>query len=110
LKATWDQFDLKSARWTKPSSHTKQRAEHQIPLSAPALQLLTEMRDKADPDQEFVFPSPDGEKPQQEIRRVWRRACKEAGITGARIHDLRHSYASILASAGLSLPIIGRLL
>jgi len=27
-----------------------------------------------------------------------------------RIHDLRHSYASILASAGLSLPIIGRLL
>jgi site-specific recombinase XerD len=27
-----------------------------------------------------------------------------------RIHDLRHTYASILASAGLSLPIIGRLL
>ena len=27
-----------------------------------------------------------------------------------RIHDLRHTFASILASAGLSLPIIGELL
>jgi integrase len=26
------------------------------------------------------------------------------------VHDLRHTYASILASAGLSLPIIGKLL
>jgi site-specific recombinase XerD len=26
------------------------------------------------------------------------------------VHDLRHSYASILASAGLSLPVIGALL
>lgn len=26
------------------------------------------------------------------------------------MHDLRHSYASILASAGLSLPVIGALL
>jgi hypothetical protein len=30
--------------------------------------------------------------------------------TTARIHDLRHTYASILASEGLSLPIIGALL
>jgi integrase len=30
--------------------------------------------------------------------------------TTARIHDLRHTYASMLASHGLSLPIIGALL
>ena len=30
--------------------------------------------------------------------------------TTARLHDLRHTYASILASEGLSLPIIGALL
>ena len=33
-----------------------------------------------------------------------------AEITGVRLHDLRHSYASILASSGMSLPIIGALL
>jgi integrase len=32
------------------------------------------------------------------------------GLLDLRIHDLRHSYASLLASAGLSLPTIGALL
>ena len=36
--------------------------------------------------------------------------CKAAGIEGVRVHDLRHSFASVLASSGLSLPIIGALL
>jgi integrase len=35
---------------------------------------------------------------------------KCAGIAGLRIHDLRHSYASQLVSAGHSLPLIGALL
>lgn len=33
-----------------------------------------------------------------------------AGLTDARVHDLRHSFASILASGGASLPMIGSLL
>lgn len=32
------------------------------------------------------------------------------GLTDVRLHDLRHSYASMLVSAGLSLPVIGALL
>ncbi|MCW2273705.1 integrase [Rhodoblastus acidophilus] len=35
---------------------------------------------------------------------------KAAGIEGARIHDLRHSFASVGAGASLGLPIIGKLL
>jgi len=31
-------------------------------------------------------------------------------LDGVRIHDLRHSYASIAAAAGMSLPVIGKLL
>jgi integrase len=44
------------------------------------------------------------------MRRVWEDVCKKAKLPGVRVHDLRHSYASLLASAGLSLPIIGALL
>ena len=38
------------------------------------------------------------------------RCGKPPSIPDARLHDLRHTYATALASAGLSLPIIGALL
>ena len=44
------------------------------------------------------------------IKRNWAAICKAAGITGLRIHDLRHSFASALVSSGASLPLIGALL
>jgi site-specific recombinase XerD len=44
------------------------------------------------------------------LKYAWARICKAAGITGLRIHDLRHSYASHLVSTGFSLPVIGALL
>ena len=45
-----------------------------------------------------------------DLQRPWRRVRKVAGIDDVRIHDLRHTYASIAASAGHSLPMIGKLL
>jgi integrase len=41
---------------------------------------------------------------------AWNELRKAAKLDGARLHDLRHTYASVLASAGLSLPVIGALL
>ena len=77
----------------------------------------------------FVFPARDGDTGHVvEIKRAWDTLCKAAGIVtreesvdeagkktvterhGARIHDLRHTAASVLASSGASLPLIGQLL
>jgi hypothetical protein len=59
----------------------------------------------------WVFPSRVNDGPRDAIQRPWGEICKAAGFeTTLRVHDLRHTYASILASAGLSLPIIGKLL
>lgn len=113
LTATWDQFDLAAGTWTKPSSHTKQKREHRVPLSAPARALLAEMRADADRRGEtspYLFTSRTGTGPMVEIKSSWAALCKAAGIEGVRLHDLRHTYASVLASAGLSLPVIGALL
>ena len=114
LGATWDQFDLDEGVWVKPSAHTKQKREHRIPLNAPALQLLTGMKVDAEgeetDDDEFVFPGGGNNGHLIEIKKVWKTVCNEAGIAGCRIHDLRHTYASILASSGLSLLVIGQLL
>lgn len=120
LGAQWSQFDLAAGIWTKPAATTKQKKDHRLPLSAPALQLLSEMKTAADKENvrrrrdglkppPFLFPGKDG-KPLQEIKHFWAAVCGKAGISGVRLHDLRHTHASILASLGLSLPIIGALL
>jgi hypothetical protein len=44
------------------------------------------------------------------IRKPWYRIRKAADIDDVRIHDLRHSFASIAVSGGLTLPLIGKLL
>jgi integrase len=108
LSAKWDQFDINGGTWTKPHSATKQAQEHQIPLSAPARELLVRLREHSVGSQ-WVFPGRKGQ-PRNDTKYAWKRICGAAGVTGLRIHDLRHSYASFLAGAGFSLPVIGALL
>jgi len=110
LSATWDQFDLERVRWTKPSHHTKQKKIEHVPLSAQALALLSAMKAEADPECPHLFPGEAPGKPLSEIKRFWQRVCREAGIEGVRLHDLRHTFASSLVSRGVSLHIVGRLL
>jgi integrase len=121
LGATWEQFDLKRGRWWKPASSTKQQRDHILPLSAPARQLLAEMRAEAErraakvglkvKDADFVFPSRGGaDTPQRQLKRAWKTICEAAGLEDFHYHDLRHSHASLLVSGGSSLPLIGSLL
>jgi integrase len=107
-----------------------------VPLSAPAMMLLASIKKDADTECPFVFPGPDGKSPLTDIKRSWLSICRAAGLaveapalnakgkpvkdtagkpvlawqSTVRIHDLRHSYASILVSGGASLPLIGALL
>jgi integrase len=108
--AKWEQLDLTAGVWVKPGSTTKQKTLHRVPLSGPARQLLADLRVKAAKDAQYVFPGRGGEGHRIEIKGDWAAICKAANISAARMHDLRHTYASVLASAGLSLPVIGALL
>jgi integrase len=107
LSAKWDDFDLQKAVWTKLGATTKQQTDHVVPLSPPALQVIASRQRT---DSEFLFPGRYGEAHRVEVKANWRRICKAAKISGLRIHDLRHSYASIAASSGVSLHAIGELL
>jgi integrase len=109
LKARWDEIDLAAGVWTKRSAHTKQKKSHRVPLSAPARQLVAQLHEERGAESVWVFPSSRVEgQPREGIKRNWEEVRVAAG--GKRIHDLRHTYASILASSGMSLPIIGALL
>ncbi len=108
LLASWSEFDFERGVWTKPSHHTKQKRSQHVPLSAPALLLLSGMKEKAKTD--HLFPSNKPGEPIQEIKKFWAAVCKQAKIQDARLHDLRHTFASHLVSSGASLPLVGRLL
>tara|TARA_R110002124_G_scaffold266093_2_gene433026 strand:+ start:61 stop:471 length:411 start_codon:yes stop_codon:yes gene_type:complete len=58
----------------------------------------------------WLFPGDVPGQPVKEIRRFWRQIQIKAGIAGVRIHDLRHTFASLLVSGGASLEMIGKLL
>jgi integrase len=79
-----------------------------VPLSEPAVELLRRMKEAAATG--FLFPGPTRTGHMMELRATWTVVCARAGFEGVRIHDLRHSDASVLASAGMSLPLIGALL
>jgi integrase len=139
MAARWSDFDLLGKTWTKPGATTKQKTLHHVPLSPPAAQLLhlihddmvaaAKAKNEAPPNDGYVFPGRKKGQPHRiEIKRAWTDVCVAAKMVKAhpaknakgeditvmkptaRVHDLRHTYASILASSGLSLPIIGALL
>jgi integrase len=104
----WADLDEKGV-WTKPASTTKQAKLHRVPLSGPARLVIAKLRKAADDDAVYLFPGRLGGH-RVELKKDWAEVCKKARLKDARIHDLRHSFASVLAGAGDSLVVIGRLL
>ncbi len=59
----------------------------------------------------FAFPSPlDPSKPRYRELPLWYEARRRAGVEDCRLHDLRHTFASQAALAGVPLPVVARLL
>ena len=112
LHARWSYVDFERGVIFLPDSKTRRKP---IYLSAAALDVLANIpRIKGNP---FIIP---GEKarasddeegaPRSDLKKPWAAVTKAAGLPGLRIHDLRHSFASIGAGASMGLPIIGKLL
>jgi len=106
LRAQWADVDF--ARCELRLSETKAGRTHYVPLSAPAMALLSRLpRQEENP---YLLP---GQKPGQHLVNVsksWKTIRTAAGVDDVRIHDLRRTVGSWLAQAGSSLPLIGRVL
>jgi integrase len=59
---------------------------------------------------EFVFLGASGDKPRSDLKRPWTLITRRAGVKGLRLHDLRHSFASVAVGAHFGLPVVGKLL
>ena len=105
LELQWSNVDLERRLLLLPDSKTGAKTVY---LSEAALTVLARVeRIEGNP---HVFPGKRLSEPLRSIRKPWEHICKAAQLQNIRLHDLRHSFASIGAANGLSLPIIGALL
>ena len=59
----------------------------------------------------YVFPSlVDSSHPRSMELSLWPKVCRQAGLEGVRLHDLRHNFASHAVMQGVPLPVVSRLL
>ncbi len=81
--------------------------EKVVMLGAPALEILAGIP-RID-DGPYVLPATRGGGHFVGLPKAWVRIRNKAKLVDVRLHDLRHSFVSVGVSAGLGLPIIGKL-
>ena len=109
-QARFEQFNLDLGSWSKPAATTKQRKIHRIPISGDVAAIVRQRALLVPIGNPWLFPGDTPGQPVKEIRRFWMAIQKEAALAEVRIHDLRHTFASLLVSGGASLEMIGKLL
>lgn len=114
LAAKWQDINTISKIWTIPKS--KNGKVRYIYLNDQSLVLLARLKDHSSAmhgrinSTDFIFKNPTTQKQYKGMHAAWYKIRNEAGIGEVRIHDLRHTYASILVNQGASLYDVQKLL
>jgi integrase len=103
LNLRWEYVDMERGLLFLPDSKTGKKT---IFLNEPALAVLRSLERVGD----CVIPGADPKVPRADLKKPWAAVTEVANLRKLRIHDLRHSFASVGAGAGLGLPIVGKLL
>jgi integrase len=105
LTLRWSEVDVERGALRLADSKTGAKS---IPLGPAVLALLSAApRIAGNP---YVIPGRRTGGRLVGLHRPWSRIRERAGLGDLRLHDLRHSFASIGAAAGLGLPILGSIL
>ncbi|WP_312283574.1 site-specific integrase [Candidatus Igneacidithiobacillus taiwanensis] len=108
MGASWRQIDLNRATLTL--EETKNGSRRTLHLSAPVLELLKERAKVRRLDTDLLFPSKANPRKPVDLRQPWEAALKKVGIQDFHWHDLRHTFASVAAMDGATLPELAALL
>jgi integrase len=109
LGLRWEWIDWQAGRANLPDSKSGRK-----PLMLPpaALEVLRGLDMSVD-GKGFVIRGgdySDPETPLVNLKNPWGVIRQAAGLADVRLHDLRHSFASVMVAGGASLPVIGALL
>jgi integrase len=103
LHLRWCDVDIERGMLNLLDSKTGRKS---VILNTPALAVIGTLPRLGD----YVIHGERPDKPRSDLKRPWAVVCRRAGLEGVRIHDLRHSFASVGIGAGHGLPIVGKLL
>lgn len=103
----WSEVDFNFGMLRKETSKTGAKV---IPLGRAALQILDDQRQWRSSNQVWVFPAQKGDGHFDGLSKEWGRIRRLAKIEDVRVHDLRHTFASIGAGGGVGLALIGGIL
>jgi integrase len=116
-KMRWSEIDWDASIWTIPAERSKNGKAHEVPLSAPARDLLASMPRFA--NGEYVFTTTHGQKPvlgfskaKARTDRLTAPVAQEQGVTVGDwcIHDLRRTARTEMARIGISDEVAERVL
>jgi integrase len=105
LGLRWEWINLERGEARLPDSKTGAKTLH---LPPPALAVLKGLP-RLEGNPYVIVGQKDGAS-LVNLQKPWQAIRKAAGLTDVRLHDLRHSYASVGAAGGDSLLVIGKLL
>jgi integrase len=103
LHLRWDEVDFDRGLVFLADSKTGRKT---LILSTAAITLLRTLPRIGD----YVIPGAKTNTPRSDLKKPWAAIQAHSGLEGVRLHDLRHTFASIGAGASLGLPIVGKLL
>ena len=104
----WEDLNLRTKMLTVCGATAKSGQTRHIPLNREALAVL-EAWGQQSPNDVLVFPAKGGKR-LTNVNTSWHGLLQDARITGFTWHDLRHSFASKLVMAGVSLAVVRELL
>ena len=99
LDAKWQDFDINRRIW-RISMSKSGKARH-VPISDGAMTVLGSLPRNINTD--YAFANPKTSKPFVSVFVAWNTARKSVGLSDVRMHDLRHSFASLLVNSGRTL-------
>src|SRR5215203_7023211 len=103
----WSDVNLDRATWTVPAAIAKNGRVHEVPLSEPALGILTALPRFVGSD--LVFTTT-GTTPISGFGRLKERLDTVMGVSDWRFHDLRRTAASGMARIGVAPHVIEKVL